>query len=70
MTLASTAFYKSTFPKISDLNALGSKFDLDIKKVKVHLGSEFEQTLLAPHPKCYIPSPKVIGLLVLEKKIF
>ena len=32
MTLASTVFKKSTFPKKkSDLNALGSKFDLDVK---------------------------------------
>ena len=30
MTLASTVFKKSTFPKNSRLNALGSKFDLDI----------------------------------------
>ena len=26
------------------LNALGSKFDLDVKQVKVNLGSSFEQT--------------------------
>ena len=31
MTLASTVFKKSTFQKISHLNALGSKFDLDVK---------------------------------------
>ena len=31
MTLASTVFKKSTFKKNSHLNALGSKFDLDIK---------------------------------------
>ena len=31
MTLASTEFKKSTFKKKSHLNALGSKFDLDIK---------------------------------------
>ena len=35
---------KSTCPKISHLNAIGSKFDLDVKKVKVNLGSSFEQT--------------------------
>ena len=29
--LASTVFKKSTFPKISHLNAIGSKFDLDVK---------------------------------------
>ena len=31
MTLASTVFKKSTFQKNSHLNALGSKFDLDLK---------------------------------------
>ena len=31
MTLASTVFKKSTFQKNSHLNALGSKFDLDVK---------------------------------------
>ena len=31
MTLASTVFKKSTFQKISHLNALGRKFDLDVK---------------------------------------
>ena len=31
MTLASTVFKKSTLQKISDLNALGSKLDLDVK---------------------------------------
>ena len=44
MTKASTVFKKSTFQKFSHLNALGSKFDLDVKKVKVNLGSSFEQT--------------------------
>ena len=44
MTLASTVFKKSTFQKISLLNALGRKFDLYVKKVKVNLGSSFEQT--------------------------
>ena len=31
MTLASTVFKKSTFQKLPHLNALGSKFDLDIR---------------------------------------
>ena len=31
MTLASTVFKKSTFQKKSHLNALRSKFDLDVK---------------------------------------
>ena len=44
MTKASTVLKKSTFQKFSHLNALGSKFDLDVKKVKVNLGSSFEQT--------------------------
>ena len=35
---------KINFSKISHLNAIGSKFDLDVKKVKVNLGSLFEQT--------------------------
>ena len=39
MTLASTLFKNSTFQKITHLNALESKFDLDVKKVKVNLGS-------------------------------
>ena len=44
MTLASIVFKKSTFQKISHLNALGRKFDLDVKLVKVNLGSSFERT--------------------------
>ena len=44
MTLALTVFKKSTFQKNSHLNVLGSKFDLDVKRVKVNLGSLFEQT--------------------------
>ena len=35
---------KITFQKNSHLNALVSKYDLDVKKVKVNLGSSFEQT--------------------------
>ena len=31
MSLASTVFKKSTFQKFPHLNALGSKFDLDVK---------------------------------------
>ena len=41
-TLASTVLKKTTFQKFSHLNALGSKFDLDVKQVKVNLGSSFE----------------------------
>ena len=44
MTWASTVFKKSTFIKVSHLNASGSNFDLDIKEVKVSLGSSFEHT--------------------------
>ena len=40
------------------------------KKVKVNPRSSFEQTLFGPSPQCYTPSPKVIGHLVQEKKIF
>ena len=36
----------------------------------VNLGSSFKQTMMGPSPQCYIPSHKVIGPLVLEKKIF
>ena len=43
MTLAPTVFKKSTFQKMSNLTALGSKFDLDVKWVKVNLGSLYEQ---------------------------
>ena len=35
----------------------------------VNLVSSYEQTWKVPHPQCYIPSSKVTGLLVLEKKI-
>ena len=40
------------------------------KNIKVHPRSSFEQILLGPSPQCCIPSPKVIGPLVPEKKIF
>ena len=40
------------------------------KKVKVNPDSSFVQTWKGPHPQCYIPSPKAIGLLVPEKDIF
>ena len=43
MTKASTVL-KKTFSKRSHLNALGSKFDLDVKQVKVNPGSSFEQS--------------------------
>ena len=32
--------------------------------------STYDHYLNKPHLQCYIPSPKVTGLLVLEKKIF
>ena len=44
MTLASTEFKNQIFKEKSHLNALGSKFDLEIKKVKVNLGSSFGRT--------------------------
>ena len=37
-------FQKIIFQKISHLNALESKFDLDFKQVMVNLRSSFEQT--------------------------
>ena len=54
----------------SHIKAHGSKFDLAVKKVSVNPRSSFEHTLLGPSPQCCIPSPKVIGPLVPEKKIF
>ena len=44
ITLASIVIKKSTFKKFPHLNASGSKFDLDIKQVKVNQESSFEQT--------------------------
>ena len=58
---------KINFSKKIHLNALGSQFHLVIKYFKINLGSSFEQTWLALHPQCYIPRPKDIGLLALEK---
>ena len=52
------------------MKAYRSKFDLTMKKVKVNPRSSFEQILLGPSPQCCIPSPKVIGPLVPEKKGF
>ena len=43
MTLASIVLKNQLFKKIP-LKALGSKFDFDVKKVKVNLGSSYEQT--------------------------
>ena len=40
------------------------------KKVRVNLRSSFFETLLGPCPQWCIPSPRAIGPLVLEKKIF
>ena len=36
----------------------------------VNLGSSFEEMMMGWSPQCYIPSHKVIGPLVLEKKTF
>ena len=36
----------------------------------VNLDSSFVQIWQGPQPKCYIPSPKAIGLLNPEKMIF
>ena len=38
------SFQKFNFSFFSHLNALGSKFDLEVKYVKVSIGSLFEQT--------------------------
>ena len=64
MTLASVVMDNQLF-KIIPI-----KIYLDaIQQVKVKLGAPFEETWLVSHPKYYIPSPKVIDLLVLDKKI-
>ena len=44
MPKASTVLKKNQLFINSHLNALDSKFDLDVKWVKVNLGSSFEQT--------------------------
>ena len=44
MTKASTVFKKINLSKNFHLNALESKFDLEVKQIKVNLGSSFEQT--------------------------
>ena len=41
-----------------------------VKKVNVNPDSSFVQTWYGPHPQCYMPGPKTIGLLVTEKEIF
>ena len=46
----------------------GQNFYININLLS--LGSSFEQTMSGPRPQCYIPSHKVTGPLVLEKKIF
>ena len=45
-----------------------TKFDL-VKMAKVNRGSSFEQTVMGPSPRCYIPSLVEIDQLVPEKKI-
>ena len=50
------------------IKALGTKFDLAVKQIKVNLESSVEQTMMGPRPQCYISSHN--GPLVLEKKIF
>ena len=70
MISASTVIEKWTFQDFSQINTLGIKFDLAIKQVKVNIDSSFVQIWKGPHPQCYIPSPKAIGLLDPEKKIF
>ena len=64
MTLASGVMDNQLF-KITPI-----KMYLDaIQQVNVKLGAPFEETWFVSHPKYYILSPKVIDLLVLEKKI-
>ena len=60
MTLALTVFKKSTFQKISHLNAFGSNIDLDIKQVKVNLGSTWRRFF-----KRFLPYMGVAAILVM-----
>ena len=69
-SLAAIVSEKSTVFTSSIEKTLVSKFDLAVKKVKVTPRSSFEQFMMGWSPRCYIPSFVVIGLLVLEKKIF
>ena len=58
------------FSIFSYRQALVTKFDLAVKKVKVNPGSSFEQTMIGWSSQCNIPSLVEIGPPVPEKKIF
>ena len=49
----SNEFINVTFSYIKSYVA---KFYLDVKKVKVNLGSSFKQTRMCPGPQCYLPT--------------
>ena len=70
MTLASTVFRKSTFQMFQFLNALESKFDLDVKWVKGNPGSSFEKNLVGPTSQMLHTKSQGHQSFVLEKKIF
>ena len=52
---------KFTVFTFSNRKAKVTKFDLAVKKVKVTLGSSFEQTIMGRSQQCYIPSFMEIG---------
>ena len=52
------SFLKNQLFKKIPLNVLGNKFDLDVKQGQHRI--IIWANLVALHPKCYIPSPKVI----------
>ena len=64
MILAITFMEKWRF---SPLKCILNQIWICRKVVKVNPESSFVQNWYGPHPQCYTPSPKAIGLLVLEK---
>ena len=67
---ATIASEKSTVFTFYYTKAYVTNFDLAVKLVKVNPWSSFDQTMMYPRHKCYIPSFVDIGPLVPEKKIF
>ena len=47
-----------------------ANMNLEIKHVEVNVGSSFKYTMSTLYIQLYIPSLNVIGLLVLEMKMF
>ena len=65
--MTSTLTVKEKMKMFSHINAPGIKLVVFVKKVNANIGPSFVQTRETPHPQCHIPSPKLMGLLVLEK---